>query len=294
MAPLLMLRSGAAAEASGSQTLAGKDSGFAADLIGNPVVPRRRIDRKDANFHSSDQQNCVVHLRDGSDTDVGSDTVAPESNREAAGTYMPTPAANQREDKAPLGDQERLENLIGRVSAGDRKAFRMLYDQTARLVFSVILRIVRNREVAEEVAQECYVLLWQRADRYQTSRGSALAWIASIARYRAIDRIRAERARGRDSDVSADIDDPEILDRALQLDRPCSVQLSDSDRPIVDSMSLRVALKRLKPDQQRAIVLAYRYGYTHEELASAMNVPLGTAKSWVRRGLRALKDGLES
>lgn len=223
---------------------------------------------------------------------MGSDTVTPERGSEAGDLHVP--AATGATGKALVGSDERLEDLIGRVSAGDRAAFRKLYDQTARLVFGVVLRIVRNREIAEEVAQECYVLLWQRADRYQTARGSALAWIASIARYRAIDRIRADRARGRDCDVSADLEDPEMIDRALQSDQPCSLQLSDSDRPIVDSMSLRSALSRLKPDHQRAIVLSYRYGYTHEELAGAMNVPLGTAKSWVRRGLKALKEGLES
>lgn len=261
---------------------------------GNPRVVRARIDFDGVNFMAPKQLNCEVHTISRSVAEVGSDTVTPERGNEAGGADVPAAAMPVVASKPHDSTGECLEDLIGQVSAGDRAAFRKLYDQTARLVFGVVLRIVRNREIAEEVVQECYVLLWQRADRYQTSRGSGLAWIASIARYRAIDRVRADRARGLDNTVSSDLEDKDVMDRIAHSDQPCSAQLSDSDRPIVDSMSLRTALQRLKPDHQRAIVLAYRYGYTHEELACVMNVPLGTAKSWVRRGLKALKDGLES
>ncbi len=230
---------------------------------------------------------------------MGSDSVIPERSRENAGGFRPVVLTDSVERQAPSAVEESLEALVGRVSAGDRSAFRALYDRTSRLVFGTVLRIVRSREVAEEVAQESYVLLWQRADRFQISRGSALAWIVSIARYRAIDRLRADRARGLDNTCPEDFGDWECQPgdsrvAGLQSSGACCSALSDGDRSIVDAMSIRAALQRLKPDYQRAILLAYRYGYTHEQLACAMDVPLGTAKSWIRRGLRALKDSLES
>ena len=201
--------------------------------------------------------------------------------------------SSSRED-GPEQPEDSLELLIGRVAAGDRSAFRRLYDQTSRVIFSSVLRIVRSREVAEEVTQESYVLIWQRADRYQASRGAPLAWIAAIARYRAIDRIRADRARGLNNTCPTEELDLSLLSGSNRAgpdgtSRPC-----DNDGSIADAMSVRKLLTCLKPDHRRAILLAYRYGYTHEELASAMNVPLGTAKSWVRRGLQSMREGLES
>ncbi|WP_282605456.1 RNA polymerase sigma factor [Pelagibius sp. Alg239-R121] len=219
---------------------------------------------------------------------MGANIVTLETNGTSPGARAPNGLKVSAESEEPL------EILIGRTATGDRVAFRAIYDQTSRIVFSIILRIVRSREVAEDVAQETFVLLWQRADRYQVSRGAPLAWITSIARYRAIDRIRSDRARGVDTAAPSLGFDFETQDKIAHSDKPCCSTPSDADASLVDTMSVRKLLKRLKPEHQRAILLAYRYGYTHEELAQSMGVPLGTAKSWVRRGLKALKDSLES
>jgi RNA polymerase sigma-70 factor (ECF subfamily) len=179
---------------------------------------------------------------------------------------------------ADLERRRRMASLIGACAEGDRPAFRQLYELSSRFVFGIVLAILRDNETAAETAQEVYVSIWQRAGSFDRKKGNPLAWIAAIARNRAIDRLRAERVRGF---VTATDELPDIAGN----DPPAGLA--------VEVIALRRALDDLRPEFRQALLLSYFKGYTHTELAGALNVPVGTAKSWVRRGLAALKEALE-
>jgi RNA polymerase sigma-70 factor (ECF subfamily) len=172
----------------------------------------------------------------------------------------------------------RVAGALARAAADDRSAFRDLYALTSRLVFGIVLAIVRKREIAEEVTQDAYLCIWRRAASYDPAKGNPLAWIAAIARNRAIDRLRAEQTRGF---VTADDELPEIDDGIDHAGRT------------VESMTVRRLLAGLRPEHRQALLLAYFRGYTNTELAAVLGVPVGTVKSWLRRGLIALKEALE-
>ena len=194
-----------------------------------------------------------------------------------------TPASERDPDnrgrRADGGKQRRLlTGLIEACGASDRAAFRRLYDLSSRFVFGVVLAILRDSEMAEEVAQEVYIAIWKRARSFDIDKGNPLAWMAAIARNRAIDRSRAERARGF---VTFSDEVPDIAGEDLPHDLT------------VEAIAVRRALADLRPEFRNALLLCYFKGYTHSELAGVLNVPVGTAKSWVRRGLAALKEALE-
>jgi RNA polymerase sigma-70 factor (ECF subfamily) len=188
-------------------------------------------------------------------------------------TYSAAPGADQ-------GDDARgrlIGELVLACAGGDRPAFRRLYELSSPKVFGVLVGMLRDRDAAAEVAQEVYVSVWRNAASFRPERGSALGWLVTIARNRAIDRLRAARARG----VSARIDDfPDLAADTAPAESA------------VDALALRRALLALRPEPRRALLLVFFRGYTHEEVARALNVPVGTSKTWVRRGLMALREAL--
>lgn len=164
------------------------------------------------------------------------------------------------------------------VTKGDEEAFRRLWQAAAPVLLALCLRLLRRRPAAEDALQECFVRVWRNAHRYDRALGEPLAWMAAIARNVALDQLRRERGR-----AEASLEDGGIERAADAL----------PDRLDLDGTDLARCLDRLPPMQRRAILLAYYRGLTHSELAEALGVPLGTAKSWVRRGLIGLKDCLE-
>jgi len=178
-----------------------------------------------------------------------------------------------------LGDQ--LAELLSATAAGDRAAFARLYQETSDRLFAVALRILRRRDLAEDVLQDAYLAIWKKAGQYQAGRGRPLAWMATIVRYRAIDRLRAS-GRAAEAQPSA-VED-------LEAEGDCA----DWQEPQALAIGLSRCLERLQPKQRDAILLAFYHGFTHEELAVRLDVPLGTVKSWVRRGLMQLKDCLDA
>lgn len=163
-----------------------------------------------------------------------------------------------------------LEQLLEGVAAGDMDAFGRLYDATCRRLFAIAYRILRDECVAQDATQEAFVNIWRRASLYDPARGSPIGWMSVIVRNVALNMIRSDRPT-------------EPID---ELDIP----VAPVDPP--DSR-LGQCLKRLPEDQGNAIVLTYTYGLTHSELAEHLSVPLGTAKSWVRRGMLALKECMQ-
>ena len=192
----------------------------------------------------------------------------------------PTAERDGDEDVRSGSPEQRRQcaRLIEACAQGDRAAFRRLYDLSARFVFGVIVAIVRKREIAEEVAQEVYVSIWRNANSFDAEKGNPLAWLAAVARNRAIDRLRVERTRGF---ISYSDDVPDIADEA------------DPHQSLPEAIAVRRVLVELRPEFRRALMLTYFHGYTHTELAQVMDIPVSTAKSWVRRGLAALKEALE-
>ncbi len=161
---------------------------------------------------------------------------------------------------------------------GDQQALRQLFEAEAGRLIAVAQRIVRRRELAEEVVQESFIQIWRKAATYDPALGSARGWIYAIVRNRALNVIR-DGAR-------EDLVDAETLDAKVDGQATVADAL---DRLAVGSR-LKDCLEEIDKDKRESVLLAYVAGYTHGEIAGRLGVPLGTAKSWVRRGLAALKD----
>jgi RNA polymerase sigma-70 factor (ECF subfamily) len=176
-------------------------------------------------------------------------------------------------------------NLLQRIVARDTAALAELYDRHSRLLFGLILRIVRDRGEAEEILQEAFVRVWTRAETYDARVGGPLPWIVRLTRNRAIDRLRARRSR-------AEIEAPgggvaEVMP-ASDIQSPETVGL-DAER----RQALTDALAGLPPEQRQLIEGAFFEGYTHSELARRFNLPLGTVKTRIRTGMIAMRQHLE-
>lgn len=180
------------------------------------------------------------------------------------------------DDKA----RARLTDALVRTGANDARAFRLVYRLTAAKLFGICLRICGERKAAEDVLQDIYLTVWNRADGFDATRGSAIAWLSTIARNRSIDWRRANRPY-----ATSDAGLAEIAD-----DAP-----SAPDRMLLDERErmLHLCLEELEGRQRSAIRTAFFDGLTYAELAERAAVPLGTMKSWVRRGLLRLRECLD-
>jgi len=181
---------------------------------------------------------------------------------------------------APTATPEDLTALMARCAAGDRAALRQLYDATSAKLFGVCLRILSDREESEDVLQEVYVTVWRRADRFDASRASVMTWVSTIARNRAIDRLRARGPLAYAEPVEElEIPDGETGAEAALVAAGETARLQD-------------CLSQLDDRTEQVIRTAFFEGVTYEALANRMATPLGTVKSWVRRGLARLKGCL--
>ena len=171
-----------------------------------------------------------------------------------------------------------IENLIEKAACDDRAAFSALYSETSGTIFAVVLMILKKPELAEEVAQEVYIKAWQNAGRFCQEKGSGMAWLTTIARRTAIDRIRAnQRETAGKGYLQAEID------------LMASEKMRGDDALVEDVWR---CLKAQDDESAKLISLAFFAGYTHEELAADTGKALGTVKSRIRRGLMSLKTCL--
>lgn len=164
---------------------------------------------------------------------------------------------------------------ITRIPGGDLRAIEELYDRHGRTIFSLAVRILENPADAEEVVQDVFAQVWRQAGRYDDSRGAPIAWLLTIARSRAIDRLRARRGTG----------------ERLRLDSPPG--LPDQEQQVITSEDigrLRTALSALSDSQRSAIELAYYEGLSQSAIAERLGEPLGTVKTRIRAGLQRLRD----
>lgn len=174
-----------------------------------------------------------------------------------------------------------------RIAARDAAALAELYDRHSRLLFGLILRIVRDRSEAEEILQDVFVRVWRRAEIYDGQMGAPLPWIVRVARNCAIDRVRARRLRAA---VNAPANDVATVEAATAsgIQTPEAAVLDAETRQKVTG-----ALAGLPADQRQLIEAAFFDGYTHSELAQRYELPLGTVKTRIRAGMLAMRKRLE-
>ncbi|MBW4935220.1 sigma-70 family RNA polymerase sigma factor [Marinobacter sp. F4206] len=178
-------------------------------------------------------------------------------------------------------DQEDLMRLLFLVARQDRRAFEQLYEKIAARMFGLCVKLAGQRELAEEALQEAFIQIWHHAAEYHEGRGTPMGWMMTIARYRTLDLIRARKVRQTSGD-----------DHLEHIEDQRAGPLDDSLRT-AGSAQLTGCLEELTDVQRDSILLSYYRGFTHEELAQALSSPIGTVKSWIRRGLLALKRCLE-
>lgn len=172
--------------------------------------------------------------------------------------------------------------LLSATAQGDRQAFAELYQLSAGKLYAISLQMLQRRDRAEDAVQEAFVRIWHNAGDYQQEKGTVLTWMISIARYRALDMLRATKSRREDSNDDG-YDGPE-----------------DNHTPEIDLYQNRERVRidkcmdHLEGPQRQAIHLAYFKGFTHFEVCDHLESPLGSVKSWIRRGLERLKRCLES
>jgi RNA polymerase sigma-70 factor, ECF subfamily len=171
-------------------------------------------------------------------------------------------------------------DLISRIALGDRKAFTALYHQTSPKLFAICLRILGNRNDAEEVLQEVYIKIWQRAGAFTTGSATSVAWLAAIARNQSIDTLRARKPVADEIDTALDLADADPSPEA-------QVVIRDEGRRIDTCM------EELEADRAVAVKRAYVEGLSYQELADQFGVPLNTVRTWLRRSLLKLRECME-
>ena len=174
----------------------------------------------------------------------------------------------------------KLPELVRRSAAGDKSAFATLYHTTSAKLFGVALRICGRREIAEEVLQEAFVAIWGRAKDYDPVRGSVMTWLVTIVRHCAIDQLRHQQSRPEGHSA------PEELLRSF-------IATGRTDMG-AEMRALQRCLDELDPQPRRAVLLAYLYGLTRDEIAARLKVPVGTVKSSLWRSLERLQRCLGS
>lgn len=173
------------------------------------------------------------------------------------------------------GDAE----IVARLQRRDPQALAELYDRYGRLAYSLIVRVVRDGALAEDLVQETFLRVWNRAQGFDAKRGALGPWLLAVARNRAIDYLRSASGRERNALELEEVDHP-----SLYTDMESDILASDKARII------RAALDKLAPNQREVIELAYFEGLTQTEMAARMGQPLGTVKTWVRTALKNLRE----
>jgi len=175
-----------------------------------------------------------------------------------------------------------LVQLLNAVSRGDRVAFEQLYTATRAKLYGVVLRILRRHDLADEVIQEVYLKIWSGAGQFNPGLASPITWMVTIARNRAIDLVRKR------AEVSIE-EEPEAMDVAADLPNPLARrELAEEVRRLMG------CIERLEPERQSLVLLAYRNGWSREQLAAKLGKPVNTIKTWLRRSLLEIRECLGS
>ena len=178
--------------------------------------------------------------------------------------------------RPPEGEEERL---LRRLAAGDVESFAVIYDRYSRSVYSLAWKMLGDAQAAQEVTQEVFEAIWRGAKAFAPGRGRARTWILAMAHHKSVDAMRRQRVRASEPLSEAHPDEADVV--ALAMRR-------------VDGAAVRGALSALSEAQRTVVVLAYYGGYTQQEIAQRLGVPLGTVKTRIRDGLQRLRDLLRA
>jgi RNA polymerase sigma-70 factor (ECF subfamily) len=200
----------------------------------------------------------------------------------------PTPKHDWSERSVALSD------LLARTGLGDRAAFATLYARTSAHLLGVVMRIQRDRALAEDILQEVYVNVWRAAQSFDAAQSQPLTWLTSVARNRAIDSLRRAQAqpqlKANLSTTANEDEETDVYDTVAD-DAPGPLDLLSRAS---DARALSACMQGLSAQQRQSVALAFFDGLSHAEVAESMREPLGTVKSWVRRALMSLKNCLEA
>jgi RNA polymerase sigma-70 factor, ECF subfamily len=188
-------------------------------------------------------------------------------------------------------NENEVKQLILATAKRDAQSFESLYQLTSAVLMGVAMRITRRRETAEEVLHDAFVKVWNQANSFDPKALQPMAWLNAIVRNRALDLVTSAEAKRVDSFDAHDDDDGSALDRLLDWsDESNSGEALDDKRA---QHQLRDCLDSLKASERQALALAYHHGMSHSELADHLQKPIGTVKSWVRRGLDSLRTCMD-
>lgn len=182
----------------------------------------------------------------------------------------------------------RLMKLLERVALRDHAAFEQLYTLTSAHLYGVAMRFVRRRELADEVLQDAFISVWQHAGSYSASLSTPMTWLISVVRNKSLDHLRKGKL---EAETVVPLDDGA---------HPAGLEAAGQDEPLeqlalaMERQCLERCLSQLNPAQRQSLALAYYHGLSHSEIACHLQVPLGTAKAWVRRALERLRLGYET
>lgn len=181
-------------------------------------------------------------------------------------------------------DADQLSDLLSRCALRDQQAFRTLYRHSSPKLFAVAVRITRRRDWAEEVLQESFINIWNHCAGYNAAKSAPMTWMTAIVRNRALDLLR----RPREVEIDARHED---LMASVADESPGPEELLKQS---MEAGALAECMKQLTGEQQKSIALAFFHGLSHGELARQMQKPLGTVKTWIRRGLERLRTCLDT
>ena len=175
--------------------------------------------------------------------------------------------------------------LIGRIGAGDESALSELYNRYSQLLYAMQMRILHSVEDAEDMLQEVFLQVWNKASSYQRDKGTVYTWLVTLTRNRTIDRLRSKGFRKQQQEI--DMEQLSLMDETRSGNPHNMTVLSEQQRTVVN------VLQQLNNEQQQVLALAYYEGYSQSEIAEKLNVPLGTVKSRMRQGLLKMRSVLK-
>jgi RNA polymerase sigma-70 factor (ECF subfamily) len=188
-----------------------------------------------------------------------------------------------KHDKSRVADEEKA--LMRRIVNGDEGAFEALYDRYSRLLYSILLSVVKHPPEAQDMLQELFMHIWHQAKQFNAERGSVYSWLVTMTRNRAIDRLRSKSYRDRQQEFANDA--------AMMLVPDDEISPLDGITISEDRERVQNALAQIPIEQRDALMLAYFQGYTQTEIAELLQIPLGTIKTRMRQGLIKLSSLLQ-
>ncbi len=174
-------------------------------------------------------------------------------------------------------ERQQVDGLIERVAKGEPIALSHLYSSVAPKLFANLMLTVRSRGTAEDLLQEAFITIWRKSHQFDRSKGTAEAWLHTVAKRKAIDALRRERKLTVATQLEAN---------RLACDPP------EDSAEVETALTIQACLQRLRPEIRKAVLWSFVHGFTNAEIADRMNVPVGTVKSWIRRGLTLLRTWL--